>query len=250
MDDSSLKAMIEKYKKELMETAKRNGVLGRPEEAAKPVQAEPVTAAAEAAAEEVVETAAEAEITPAAEALSADEALPVSADAAVLETAVAPMDPVPPTPENNNMAPDDNGPIVNPPETEELAPEQQARIPRENYADFIARTPGQGSLKIQANMANFAYPTPGVKIVVTKNFLDGTHTFYESETDEDGIVDNLLLPAPPKSVSQDPNSTVDPFSVYDVTATKPGFREEKFIQVPIFDGVKSIQPVRMVPKGV
>ena len=150
------------------------------------------------------------------------------------------------------MAPGE-GPIINPPQTEELAPNSNPGQPRETYDAFIQRTPGRGSIKIQASMGNQAYPVPGVKITISKDFTDGTHIFHTAETDEDGIVDDLMLPAPASADSQQPDESqnpINPFAVYTIFAEKDGFRPEEYIQVPVFDGVKSIQPVRLIPQGV
>lgn len=247
MEDSSFYELVERYKRELMDVAKRNGMLGKT----------PVTAAAAAVPAEAVPAVPPApmptaEQPPAPQTPTMPESPPAPRETApVTPTPVPPPIPAPtPAPPGSELPEELNLPIVNPPQTEELAPRVEPTAPFETYEQFLRRATGEGSLKIQASMANRTYPVPDVRIVVSKEFTDGLHVFYEAETDQDGIVDGLLLPAPPKELSLQPDTVTDPFSVYKITASKVGFREEDFIQVPIFDGIKSIQPVRMVPQGI
>ncbi|HIZ83108.1 MAG TPA: carboxypeptidase-like regulatory domain-containing protein [Firmicutes bacterium] len=241
MEDSAFREMVESYKKELMDMTRRTGVLDR--------QSQTSAAAAEA------DAAQPASVYPAGSDTSQR-----SGGNSQNNTQPAPSLELPARELQQEEGEagsegvlEGTGPIVNPPETEELALQEGAREPTETYAAFQQRTPGRGSIKIQASMAEGAYPVPGVTIVISKDFTDGTHVFHTAVTDADGIVDDLMLPAPPSAESQQPDESstpINPFSVYNITATKPGFRSEEYIQVPVFDGVKSIQPVRLMPQGV
>lgn len=264
MEDSAFRQMVEDYKKELMDMARRKGVLGRQPAEAQTVAAEAVSAEPASAHPAAAESmgAGEAAAGPSAlqtsvypkgsDSQNHSGGVPDPPDATALELPARdiPAEQPPATPEGFMEG---TGPIVNPPETEELALLEGSRQPQETYDAFIQRTPGRGSIKIQASMADQAYPVPGVNIVISKDFTDGTHVFHTAVTNADGIVDDLMLPAPPSANSQQPDTSqapINPFSVYNITATKPGFRSEAYIQVPVFDGVKSIQPVRLVPQGV
>lgn len=241
MEDSAFRQMVENYKKELMDMARRKGVLGQQsqasaaaprEEAARPASVYPDGADSTRRGGDGGQESAQP--APSLE-LPARELQPEEGQ------------------EPSEGALEGTGPIINPPETEELALLEGAREPTETYAAFQQRTPGRGSIKIQASMAEGAYPVPGVTVVISKDFTDGTHVFHTAVTDADGIIDDLMLPAPASADSQQPDQSsapINPFSVYHITATKPGFRSEEYIQVPVFDGVKSIQPVRLVPQGV
>lgn len=37
-----------------------------------------------------------------------------------------------------------------------------------------------------------------------------------------------------------------PYALYDIRVSHPDFRTEVFQQVPVFEGIKSIQPVRFL----
>lgn len=116
----------------------------------------------------------------------------------------------------------------------------------QEYLDFIKANPKQGSLKIQAFAARQAVPVYDVVVEVSKNFNGVKKVFYLLKTDEEGIIDGILLPAPDKQVSMQPSET-QPFSTYNIQATHPDYIQENFLNVPIFDGVKSIQPIRLKP---
>lgn len=122
---------------------------------------------------------------------------------------------------------------------------------QEVYDQFIARNPRHGELKIQASTAQGTVPVEGAQVTVSKDFGDETKVFYSLQTDKSGLADEIVLPAPDRSLSQTPSEADgDSFETYDVTVEHPEFRKAVFLNVPIFDGVKSIQPVRLVPLGV
>ena len=241
MEDSAFREMVESYKKELMDMARRTGVLGR--------QSQTSAAAAEAdAAQPASVYPAGSDTSQRSGGNSQNNAQPAPS----LELPARELQPEEGEARSEGEL-QGTGPIINPPETEGLAILEGAQEPTETYAAFQQRTPGRGSIKIQASMADGAYPVPGMTVVISKDFTDGTHVFHTAVTDADGIIDDLMLPAPPSAESQQPDESstpLNPFSVYHITASKPGFRTEEYIQVPVFDGVKSIQPVRLVPQGV
>lgn len=116
----------------------------------------------------------------------------------------------------------------------------------QDYLTFLKENPKQGTLKIQATTARETMPVSGVLIEVSKDFNGTKKLFYSLKTDQNGIVDGILLPAPDKKMSQTP-SEKPPFSTYDIRAEHPGYIQENYINVPIFEGIKSIQPVRLKP---
>lgn len=136
---------------------------------------------------------------------------------------------------------------INPPESGEG---QDSLQPIDNelqsYEEFMAENTRTGELRVQAESGRRAFPVPGAQVTVSKNFTDGMRIFATGVTDENGILEGIFLPAPSRTISQAPSDTV-PYSAYQITVTHPGFQGEQFIQVPIFDGIKSIQPVRFVP---
>ena len=88
-----------------------------------------------------------------------------------------------------------------------------------------------------------AYPVPSVRIVITKKFADGERTFFSGITDENGMIDSIELPAPPRGNSLD-------FLLPDKTATYilrtiNSQYEDIEREIEIFEGIKTIQPLSM-----
>lgn len=117
------------------------------------------------------------------------------------------------------------------------------------YDQFLNSNTKTGTLKVQAFTARQALPVKDVNVEVTKQFLDLTKTFFDLKTDENGIIDNMELPAPDKSLSENENFTGPVYETYDIKVTHPDFEDLVLEQVTIFDGVKSIQPVNLVPRS-
>ncbi len=134
-------------------------------------------------------------------------------------------------------------------EVEENEPEAviTGRVPFADYDEFIANNQARGTLRVQAFSANQSFPVPNATVRVYVQLDDGERELFSGITDVDGVVDNISLPAPDSSVSFDENSTVAPYAVYTVRVERPGYAAALFEGVPIFDSVKSIQPVELIP---
>ena len=116
----------------------------------------------------------------------------------------------------------------------------------QDYLNFIKDNPKQGELKIQANTARQSLPVSNVLVEISKNFNGIKKLFYSLKTDQSGIIDGILLPAPDKEISQQPSTTI-PYASYDILATHPNYTEKNYQDVQIYDGVKSIQPINLTP---
>lgn len=103
-----------------------------------------------------------------------------------------------------------------------------------------------GSLRVQVFMANRAYPVPSAHVVITGT--KNKRVYFDGYTDTNGVVGRLLLPAPKKIYSQSPQET-PPYSQYDITVSHPKFQSRKYVGVPVFGGVESIQNIQLLPLG-
>ena len=119
--------------------------------------------------------------------------------------------------------------------------------PYRDYDDFKLRNGSQGTLRVQAFAADRSFPVSEAEVVAEVQLLTGSRELFRGRTDADGIVDNIALPAPDKSLSLDENNTLEPFALYNITVSHPEYAEGKFSNVPVFDSVKSIQPAELVP---
>ena len=66
-------------------------------------------------------------------------------------------------------------------------------------------------------------------------------------TDENGTTPIVPLSAPPQSLSESPDPLEKPYSEYNISVYKKGFYSIPKLTVPIFDTIKSIQPVSVIP---
>ena len=112
------------------------------------------------------------------------------------------------------------------------------------YEQFMAEKTDNGVLRIQTSAGNGSIPLVNVNVVVYKDLADGRHVFYTVVTNADGVADGLILPAPPRENSVEGNGA-PPFASYAVAAEREGMRGETVENVPIFAGVKSIQPITL-----
>lgn len=66
-------------------------------------------------------------------------------------------------------------------------------------------------------------------------------------TNEDGITRTVALAAPPKALSESPETQTKPFYNYNMNVYKQGYYEVENIDISVFPDTVSIQPVNMVP---
>lgn len=141
-------------------------------------------------------------------------------------------------------------PVTNRPESGRgQDPLQEIHLETISYEEFLEKNPKTGTLRVQASIAQRTFPVPGAQVMVDKKFLEGNRVFATGVTDENGILDGIVLPAPDKSLSDSPTGK-PPYALYDIHVTHPDFRKEVYSQVPVFDGIKSIQPVQFLPNSV
>lgn len=115
-------------------------------------------------------------------------------------------------------------------------------VVRENEATPITYQNGQGSLKIKVFTGNEAFPIMSALVKV----LDGEDLLFQEFTDQSGMVSEVYLPAPSSTISQSPGNEKG-YSTYTVVVSHPRFNTVIMENVPVFEGIESIQPVAMEP---
>jgi hypothetical protein len=66
-------------------------------------------------------------------------------------------------------------------------------------------------------------------------------------TDESGYTETIPLPVPVYDLDKFPAPTDKPYRDYRLSAYKEGYYIVPDVKIPIFAGVKSLQPIQMVP---
>lgn len=112
--------------------------------------------------------------------------------------------------------------------------------------DFLTQNPNFGTLLFQVTSGQGAFPVAGATVVITKNLTDGHSLSITTTTDESGKTEEFSLPAPSRSLSQTPGGR-DVFATYDAVITAPGHVTVIVHDIPIFDGITTIQPVNLAP---
>lgn len=140
--------------------------------------------------------------------------------------------------------PEDPDAVINMPEASpERDPLQQFDSVADTFESFRQRNTKSGFLRVQIFAGPQTIPVPDANVLVTRDFIDGARRFASGKTDASGILDGIVLPAPDGSLAQQPGTT-PPYALYDIQVSHPDYRTEIYKQVPIFEGIKSIQPVQ------
>lgn len=269
MNNEDIVSLMERYKRELLEFEKRNTAPVSAQEKAEP---EPVSAQQESQAEQVsaqVQEDAEPVNAPAAEPAKAEENEAVSAAATVTiqrqtdaqrESQMQFDDGVDTdksqfTPERTQAA--GRGDIPQPrtifvdPQTLKnknltLTNTQSAM---QRFDEFKGECNKRGILRVETYSSNGLYPVGNSRVIVYKEIDGEKYYIYDSHTDSSGILDNLQLPAPDKSLSETVQGScgLAPYATYDIFVSHPGFISTYLENVPIFDSTVSIQSVEMLP---
>lgn len=107
---------------------------------------------------------------------------------------------------------------------------------------FLLQNPNFGTLLFQVTGGQGAVPIAGATVVISKALPNGHTLSVTTTTDESGKTSEFSLPAPDRDKSQTPGGT-DVFAVYDALISAPGTVSVMVQDIPIFDGVTTIQPI-------
>jgi hypothetical protein len=103
-----------------------------------------------------------------------------------------------------------------------------------------------GYLIVNVFTARGAIPLQDATVTIFDNEKYGKPIIVVLTTDSSGKTERYALPAPSRELSQQYYSR-KPYATYMIQVELEGFYTVTNNNVPIFDGVTSIQPVEMVP---
>lgn len=133
---------------------------------------------------------------------------------------------------------------------ENATAEQRARC--RDINDFLQANNESGTLKVETFASDRAFGVGSSRVMIFLELPSGNVAVFDGLTDIDGVTDTVRLPAPPRSISQSPQTGENPrlpYSVYSVYVEHPSYVRAVFTNVPVFSGVESVQPVRMIAKA-
>ena len=108
---------------------------------------------------------------------------------------------------------------------------------------------GTGYIKAEVTTGGGAVPIENAVVLITKKENGKTYLLKMLISDESGSTETVALPAPNVSFSETPDPTEKPFANYYISAYADGFYAENDMEVPVFSGVKSIQPIALIPRS-
>lgn len=108
---------------------------------------------------------------------------------------------------------------------------------------------GVGYIKAEVTTGSGAVPIENAIVLITQKDGDKTYLLKMLITDESGATETIPLPAPNAAYSETPSPDEKPFADYYIQAYAEGFYAENGMEVPVFSGVKSIQPIALIPRS-
>ncbi|MBQ7789012.1 MAG: hypothetical protein IJ398_05100 [Clostridia bacterium] len=103
-----------------------------------------------------------------------------------------------------------------------------------------------GFLIVSVNTANGALPVEGATVTVYGGNEAKSDVIYSLKTDESGRTEKVVLSTKSKELSTEPGN-IAPFKSYNIEVSAPGYYDNNYINVPIFQGITSLQGVSLIP---
>lgn len=119
-----------------------------------------------------------------------------------------------------------------------------------SYEDFTGGSNTRwGSLRFRTYTARGALPVGNATVEISVQVDGKPYILYTLTTDNSGQTKPVSLPAPSAELSQKPDSEIRPYALYNAVVKANGFTTVELKDIPVFDGVASIQRVAMVPSS-
>ncbi len=103
-----------------------------------------------------------------------------------------------------------------------------------------------GTLIVSVYTAGGAIPVEDALVIIRGSEQNSSGVLSVLYTDQSGNTPRITLPAPPAAESEKPG-TDKPYATYNIEVDKENFYPRTFINVPLFAGTTSIQPVNLIP---
>ncbi len=106
---------------------------------------------------------------------------------------------------------------------------------------------GKGYILVNVRAGDESAPIEGATVMVTA-IVDGSRLILaEGLTNSSGTTEKCAVPAPDVVHSQAPDAIKRPYNLFDVSVTASGFFNARSVDVPVFDGITSVQNFSMIP---
>ena len=105
-----------------------------------------------------------------------------------------------------------------------------------------------GFLKARVYTALGAIPLEGVSVKISSVGDLAPHVSYDLITDKSGETETVALPAPSRELSTVPGN-YRPYALYRIEAYLKDYGAYSALNVPVFGGVLSVQPIGLIPNS-
>lgn len=111
-----------------------------------------------------------------------------------------------------------------------------------------------GFLTVDVKTANGALPVENAQVTIYNSARDtekdpsslSSDVIYNLTTDRSGKTQKVALKTKSAQLSQSPDEKI-PFMSYNISVNADGFYDNSYLNVPIFQGITSIQEVFLIP---
>jgi hypothetical protein len=105
-----------------------------------------------------------------------------------------------------------------------------------------------GRLLVSVTTALGALPVEGAQVLIFSKAEGGENrsVLYSLRTDASGQTPRVLLKTVSETLSESPGAA-SPYTTYAVSVRKNGYYYAEENEVPIFEGVTSVQPMDLIP---
>ena len=115
------------------------------------------------------------------------------------------------------------------------------------FMDTLQNSQNYGKLVIRVSAASGAVPVSGASVIIrSPEGAVPVTTLAAVLTDESGLTEPILIPTPPLSESLAPGGN-QPFAQVSTEVSASGYFTSSNLNIPIYPGITSIQPVTLVP---
>ncbi len=110
---------------------------------------------------------------------------------------------------------------------------------------------GAGWLQVKVVTANGAFGIEDAQVLIfgVDETGEDSGVIYSLRTDPSGLAPKVKLNAPPRERSLTPAEDGVPFATYHVKVSKDGYNSAEIANVPVFDGITSLQSVNLTPEN-
>lgn len=104
-----------------------------------------------------------------------------------------------------------------------------------------------GYLNVNVTSGTGSYPMKGADVTVSRETDAGNTVLFRFKTDQSGRIPAVTLDTSDVSNSLSPSPDGAPYALYTVTVSKEGYYPRVSLNIRIFDGITTVQPINMIP---